>query len=464
MNSRRISLLLMAVNLGLVGAVAYLVFALASKPTSMTGTVRTEFVTSTATQIVVRKINATNNLLAALANRALNWRALESTNYVQYIENLRGFGCPEETIRDIIITDVAKLYARRRAELRQQLQPYKFWQPVDPLGGAPGSPQFRRQLRALDKEQRDLVRDLLGVDLRAELARYTGEEDAPEHSYEFLPQEKQDRVRSLAEHYGDLEQDVYARAQGVLLDEDMEGLRQIQIQRRAELASLLTPGEMEEYELRHSDTADNLRAVMSGFEPTEEEFRKLFRLQRTFDLDFNQGFDMRDDSAQVVKAISQQDAQTALDDEIRKVLGPQRFAEYQRAQDDEYRSLLRLGERLDLPAEVAANVYNMKQAAEAYKLRLESNLNLSAEQREQTIAALARETERSVASVLGESGFRAYQSVGGQWLPNLRVLDPAAASPPQQPEGIFLPYDLNQLPPNLRDHLLNSLLYPRPPK
>ena len=116
MNSRRISIVLMAVNLGLVGAVVYMVFALKSDPVPDPGPVRTEVITSTVTQIAVRKINATNNLLAALAGRPLNWRALESTNYVQYIENLRAFGCPEETIRDIIITDIAKLYARRRAE------------------------------------------------------------------------------------------------------------------------------------------------------------------------------------------------------------------------------------------------------------------------------------------------------------------------------------------------------------
>src|SRR5207249_9862591 len=99
----------------------------------------------TVTQIAVRKINATN-LLGVLASRSLNWRALESTNYVVYIENLRNFGCPEETIRDIIITDIAKLYARRRAELRAQLHPYKFWESADPVSGTPTtSPELQRQ-------------------------------------------------------------------------------------------------------------------------------------------------------------------------------------------------------------------------------------------------------------------------------------------------------------------------------
>src|SRR5262245_35343538 len=116
MNSRRVTLALMAINLGLVGTLVYLVYAINFSPNVVSGPVKTKVVTNTVTQIAVRKINSTNNLLAALASRTYDWRSLESTNYALYIQNLRIFGCPEETIRDIIITDVAKNYARRRAE------------------------------------------------------------------------------------------------------------------------------------------------------------------------------------------------------------------------------------------------------------------------------------------------------------------------------------------------------------
>src|SRR2546426_4558164 len=139
MNSRRVTLFLMAINLGLVGTLLYLVYAVNFSPTAASSPIRTLVVTNTVTQIAVRKINSTNSLLAALANRQMNWRLLESTNYATFIENLRGFGCPEETIRDIIITDVAKDFARRRTELRNQKAPYRFWQTADPLTGLPGS-------------------------------------------------------------------------------------------------------------------------------------------------------------------------------------------------------------------------------------------------------------------------------------------------------------------------------------
>jgi len=461
MNSRRIGLLLMAVNFGLLGTLAYMVFALKSNPTAMTSPARTEVITNTITQIAVRKINATNNLLAALAGRPLSWRAIESTNYVEYVQNLRAFGCPEETIRDIIITDVAKLYARHRAELRRQLQPYRFWEPTDPVGGRPGSADFQRHRRELDRQQRQLIRELLDVDLRAEMARYTNDGDYPDRDFSFLPEDKQARVLSLSEQYDELEQDVYSRARGLLVDADLEELKQIQRQRRAELASVLTAEELEEYELRRSDTADNLRGSLGAFQPSEEEFRKIFRLQRTFDVQFAQGFDNRDHAAMELQSRAAYQAGQALNSELAKTLGPERFAQYQRAQDGDYRALLQVTDRFDLSADTAAKVFNMKQAAEAIKAQVESNPNLTDEQRAQAIAGIAKQTERSVAAALGGEVYNVYAKNGGQWLGGLGEIDESRVPQPPPPQGTVLPYDINILPADLRSYLLNPVLFPQ---
>ena len=464
MNSRGVTLILLAINLGLVGTLGYLVYAIQVSPEVVSRPLKSKVVTNTVTQIAVRKINSTNNLLAALINRPLNWRALESTNYVLYIENLRNFGCPDETIRDIILTDVAKSYARRRSELRAQLQPYRFWETGDPLNGTPGgSPEFQRQLRALDKEQRQLIRELLGVDFRAEIAKYWNEDDRSEQIDAFLSAEKQDGVRSVAEKYDDLEQEIYSRARGLFLPEDQEALRQLQKQRRAELATVLSPEELEEYDLRHSETANTMRAQLAGFQPTEEEFRKVFRLQHAFGENFDQAFDARDDAGQNLKAKAQQQAQDALNDEIKKTLGPERFAAYQRAQDTDYRALLQLGERYGLSQDVADHVYNMKQAAEQYRIQVSSAPNLTDEQRSKAMEAVARETERYVSSTMGEQVFKAYQRSSGQWLGNLQV-DESLLPPPPPPPGTRLPYDINLLPPELRNYLLNPPVFPQPVK
>ena len=54
------------------------------------------------TNVVVRRQNFT-------------WNEIESRDYPAYIANLRAIGCPESTIRDIIVAEVNQLFARRRA-------------------------------------------------------------------------------------------------------------------------------------------------------------------------------------------------------------------------------------------------------------------------------------------------------------------------------------------------------------
>src|SRR4051812_1289870 len=186
MNSRRTSLMLVAVIVALLGVIGYLIYLL-GQPTGDTRYVqKTRVVTNTQTQIAVRKINATN-LLAAIAARPASWAALESTNYFTYIANLRNFGCPEETIKDIILTDIAKVYARKRSDIRRQGQPYHYWSPNAAENAS--DPKLLRRLADLDREQRTLVRSLLGVDMQVELAKYW-EDDYDPAAYDFLPPEK----------------------------------------------------------------------------------------------------------------------------------------------------------------------------------------------------------------------------------------------------------------------------------
>src|SRR6185503_2883833 len=51
----------------------------------------------------------------------LDWTGVESSDYKQYIANLRALGVPEEGIRALIIPDINQLYEPREAPLRAQL-------------------------------------------------------------------------------------------------------------------------------------------------------------------------------------------------------------------------------------------------------------------------------------------------------------------------------------------------------
>jgi hypothetical protein len=48
---------------------------------------------------------------------SFRWSEIEASDYRKYVANLRGIGCPEQTVRDIITADVHSLYGKRRAQL-----------------------------------------------------------------------------------------------------------------------------------------------------------------------------------------------------------------------------------------------------------------------------------------------------------------------------------------------------------
>ena len=54
-------------------------------------------------QIVPKRERPTPKSTAIANLASFRWSQLESSDYHQYMANLRGIGCPEETIRDLII-------------------------------------------------------------------------------------------------------------------------------------------------------------------------------------------------------------------------------------------------------------------------------------------------------------------------------------------------------------------------
>lgn len=431
MQSRIVNLILLGLNLGLIGVVVFLVGLLQKERQEAPRVVFTpRTATNVVTQIAVRKINATN-LLALLASRQMSWAHLESTNYFVYVANLRAFGVPEETLRDIVVADVHKLYAQRRAALRAQAPQPAYWHTASAWRAAKNlPPELQGQIDALYQEERELLRQLLGTDPDRELARFADETQADwDWKLGYLPAEKRGAVAAVLQRYAQLEEEIRRRAGDLLLDEDQRQLRQLAQAREAELAQMLSPEELEEYQLRHSPVADKLRHQLDGFNPTEEEFRTLFKLYKT--LDDQMGDELASTNAMPTEAHARalEQAKAALEEEIKQALGPARYAEYQRVQDESYRTLLQLAARFDLAPELPARVYEMKQTAEKQRQAVLANANLTDEQRQAALQAIAAETKRSVAELLGERAWTAYGQVAGQWIQDL-----AKAPPPTTPQ------------------------------
>ncbi len=336
-----------------------------------------------------------------------DWRQVESEDYRKYMANLRAINCPEETIRDIIIADVNKLFAARRTQIEVVPKEYKFWQADESRQwDDPVLRERQRKIQDLELERRALIKDLLGVDYQQETQKLIGGASVLDRMYGFLPDDKRERVQGIVERASLIEQELYQEADGDLSPEQRAKLKALRQEMRMQLAQTMTPAELEEYDLRNSPSAHVIRANLLGVELTSDEFKAVFRLRREFDEKFQD----------VGDGAEKDRAQQQLDDQTRALLGAGKFAEMKRAQDPDFQQLYHVTEKYQLPATAAARLYEIKRTADEYRRGLETNNQLIGEQRYAAIEAMATEVQRSVKEVLGEKGFKYLLGRGGEWM------------------------------------------------
>jgi hypothetical protein len=402
MNSRGLIVGTLSIGVGLGGVLGY---------TVATQRTITPVASTIVTNMVVKKMSApvvtvTNEIVEAPDFR---WSSVESQDYFEYVSKLRKVGCPEETIRDIIIADVNKLYASKARALTSPGE-FKFWK-MDPRYNNSLSLSTQKQLQTLDREKKNLIHDLLGVDLDREMAKQSDGTSYTEQAYAFLSPEKQQQLIALRDQARTQERDIYAAADGDLSPEQRQQVDAIRKQRDLAIASLLTPAELEEYQMRSSGTARNMRYSLASFEPSEDEFRQLFKLRKAFDDQFS-NIEGNDKLAQEQRRL----AQEATDSQIKSLLGEERYQEYKLAQSGDYQEIYRVTQRYDLPKEVAKNVYDMRRTVEAERRKVEQNQNFTPEQKKEILQAMQQKTEQAVQSAMGEKGYNYYKKRDGDWI------------------------------------------------
>src|ERR1051325_5293176 len=368
-----------------------------------------------ATKVVKQKVVETrpSRAVTNLVDKDFNWASVESADYKQYIANLRAIGTPEETIRDIIIADVSKLYASKIAALRPSPADFKFWKTND-REARNAERERRRKERDLQEVKGELIQELLGVALDAELPRQNGEPNRDDYRYGWLPQDKQEAVKALREKFRDQERAIFTDGKG-MTPENRAKLLALRAQQEAEMTKLLTPAEYAEYQLRNSTTARSMRENLTAFQPTEQEFREIFKLQQTFDDQF--GMSRGGDDAYREQ---RHQAEQALEEQLKALLGDQRFKEYTMAQDDRYRGIYDFAQNNNLPTDTAQKIYDTRVAAENERQRIRNDQSLSEDQRQVLLVALSSQTKQALGTMLGQDVYKAYQqNDGGRWIHKL---------------------------------------------
>ena len=340
--------------------------------------------------------------------RKFDWRMVESADYREYIANLRSIGCPEETIRDIIVADVNKLFESRRREITASTNKFSYWKAGNIFGGAM-DPARIEKLQALNKEKHDLLKELLGVDV-ADQPNLFANFNPFETMLDFLPAEKQNQLI-----------DIYTKYQAKLMKmvgngapdaEDRKAMLKVQQDMEAELAGLLGPEDYRQYQLRMSQTAMTMRMQLASFDPSQTEFDKIFDIRKKLEDEFGM---------MGMGAMSQEEkdkykqAQNDAKEQVKALLGEERYADYERAQDWNYQAIYKTTERYGLSKDVAVKVYDMKKAAEDAAKKIRKDTSLTKEQRDAALRDIRNQTELAIGGAMGEKAWNSYQD-SANWL------------------------------------------------
>lgn len=267
-------------------------------------------------------------------------------------------------------------------------------------------PKKLEALRALRAERNQSIRDA-GITI--------SDEDTIDRLGGIAPEKVDPLLRILAD-YAELRSTLNSDTRGILLNEDREKQLYLEQQQRQDVAALLTPDELTNYELKNSVTATTLRAKLAILDPTEEEFRAIFKLQRAFDIENGANPVPQPTTEQAAKRRS---AQERLDHEVEQLLGGSRYADYRLATDPAMEPTNRVLARFQLPLEVGRQAAQVQKDALAQLSQINAQ-RLQPAQRNARLSALQSETDTRLAQILGPQAIDAYKQVNVGWLSRLR--------------------------------------------
>ena len=338
-------------------------------------------------------------------NRAINaeaWKLFEGDDLKTLVARMREAGVPSSVIRWVVRGRLQDRFAERQKEIYARMQDDRYW-----VSRRSFDPKVLAEGRALTEEQSTLMKELLGEDDPSQ----TIVTAMQRRQYGDLPADKLRQLQRLTGDYDELRMQIQQSSQGLTLPENREKLAFIEKEQRADLERLLSPKELEEYELRSSALSHMVRSRLGTFEVSEAEYRLLFNAAKAT-TGGNSGLTGMGSGSFNASGFSS----NALVETAKTFLTAERLAEFELATNPQYGVVNRLVAHLSLPPATARDIVTVQQDAMKQFQEIRGNTALTAAQRSEQMAALSQQASQKLTTVLGAKGLELYKENGGQWM------------------------------------------------
>jgi hypothetical protein len=331
------------------------------------------------------------------------------------LAQLKSAGVPDDVARILV---VGRAYSRLQTRMQTLASRNndRYWATQNYSSEWAG--ENRREMMKAQREFDDEIRGLGdGV-----LFRSRGETDLS-----FLPAAKRDQLRRIKQDYGEMRSE--NETDNVQLPSDRIKFRLLQEEQERDIVAALSPQELEQYRLRTSNTAQNVRQSYGEAIQTEDDYKRVYALQKAFDDQFLPA-DRSAVSGQTMAA--RQAAESKLQTDILSVIGEANFLAAQRAVDGEYKILTSVEKRLNLPAGTADQIFALRDTYSEQSRAINESVSLSPQERRTQLKSLADKASADLLAGLGAEGGEAY-SQRAYWLNLLRNGSAFATHPKDAP-------------------------------
>lgn len=336
---------------------------------------------------------ATTTTVVPPASAPASWSSLQTGRDLHgLVDRMRAAGFPPSVIR----ATVRQLISDRMD--RSAIDRLPFWKQTSV------NPEYQAAQAAISAKTREEFEALLGpealpsasMDLASRARRYGN-----------LSDDKVNRIEAMNRDYSELGSQLYAQRRAGDVQGLMAAQNTMQEDRRKELAAMLTPEEMEQYEIRSSSASSRVANNLRDVEVSEQEFVSLFRAQKAFE----DADPMRAGQSPSTDAMARRNqAQDTLNQQARGILGEERFYEYLKGADSAYSRAAQ--SMTAYPTVTPAQTYELVRLEREYQASTmvlgRSAANSNPQTAATTMQALRAEYQNSVNAVVGEEAGKAF--------------------------------------------------------
>lgn len=315
------------------------------------------------------------------------------------LDAMRAAGVPNDVLRRLAAASAyIKLQNLDRDDSPATQADGRYWRntPRDPLHSIKRTREREVALKHAQDEFNAAMREAFGDD------DAFGASSAPR--YAFLPASTRQRILQIESDYDDLRSQL---GESVELASDKAKRKLLEQEQQRDVLAAMSADERAAFELRSSATADAVRRSWGDAIQTEEDYIKVYSLQKAFDAEFPR--DLYAEGAPEPDVLRRREsASRQLEEDVRAAVGDDNYISLKRANDPDYQTLSALETRLSLPAGTADAIYSSRETYSAQSMAITADSSLSAPERGHRLAALATRAKADLEATLGAEGADAF--------------------------------------------------------